>query len=348
MAKRSENDGFAERNQDLVHGRGVMSRNAKANPRDATETVNYHQGANMRGRKTAVLLCVLCILIPVALALQMTGNGIFTKHKTTVPVDLSELPAFSGSPAAEVHGNVPYFEDSELTTVAAIHLSELDALGRCRSAFACLGPETVALGERGSIGGIQPTGWRTIRYDFIDNGYLYNRCHLLMWKASSILDDPRNLITGTRYMNTEGMLPYEEKLLELVESTGFHVLYRVTPIFEGKNLLASGVLMEAKSVEDSGKSLQFCVYAYNVQPGIGIDYATGENWPVDGETEETTDETSVNANKQEYVLNLHTKKFHYPNCPSVSQMKQENRKNVTISREKLLAQGYVPCGSCHP
>ena len=256
--------------------------------------------------------------------------------------DPASIPPYADKASVEVNGNVPYFEDSDLSTVAKIELSELDSLGRCGVAFGCLGPETIAAGERGSIGMVKPTGWHTVRYDFVDGQYLYNRCHLLMWKASSILDDERNLITGTRYMNIEGMLPYEEQLVDMIESTGFHVLYRVTPVFEGDNLLASGVLMEAKSVEDFGKGLQFCVYAYNVQPKVGIDYATGDNWLLENGQEQQ------NPEAREYVLNVNSMKFHYPDCSSVEKMKPSNRKDVVATRAELIEQGYAPCGICTP
>ena len=303
-----------------------------------------------------IVIAVLCIAGCIAMITIRHARTRLSKTNTKgslsiVDSDQGSIPDHSGADYVVLNGGKPNFNAWDLENITGEHYSNLDSLGRCGVAYAMLDRSMMPTEERGEIGQIKPTGWVQEKYEgIVDSNppYLYNRSHLIAYALTGQNANELNLITGTRYMNTEGMLPYEEELLELVESTGFHVLYRVTPIFEGKNLLASGVLMEAKSVEDSGKSLQFCVYAYNVQPGIGIDYATGENWPVDGETEETTAETSVNANKQEYVLNLHTQKFHYPNCPSVSQMKQENRKNVTISREKLLAQGYVPCGSCHP
>ena len=260
---------------------------------------------------------------------------------------LSNVPAYSGKAAVEVNGNVPFFSDSDLTVVSSIHLSELDSLGRCQVATACLGPETVAMEERGSIGMIKPSGWQTVRYDgIVDGNYLFNRCHLLMWKASSILDDNRNLITGTRYLNVEGMLPFEEELLDMIESTGFHVLYRVTPIFEGENLLASGVLMEAKSVEDFGNGLQFCVYAYNVQPQIGINYATGDSWLIEKQTE--PEPIQDNPAVRQFVLNTSTNKFHDPDCFSVKKINQENRKDVMVNREDLISEGYLPCKNCNP
>ena len=256
-----------------------------------------------------------------------------------------DIPAYEGTPVAEINDNVPFFKKSDLTNIPSIHLSKQDSRGRCRQAFACLGPETMADGERGSVGMIRPTGWHTVKYDSIEGGYLFHRCHLLMWKASSVLDDSRNLITGTQYMNTQGMMPYEYQLVDLIEKNGFHVLYRVTPVFEGRNLLASGVLMEALSVEDSGEGLRFCIFAYNVQPGIGINYATGESWK---DTEENMNGRSSDKDVMEYILNTHSKKFHSPECPSVNKMKSCNRKRVKTSRKRLLARGYTPCGSCNP
>lgn len=256
-----------------------------------------------------------------------------------------DIPAYAGTPVAEINNNVPYFKKSDLTDKPSIHLSKQDSRGRCRQAFACLGPETMADGERGSVGMIRPTGWHTVKYDSIEGGYLFHRCHLLMWKASSVLDDSRNLITGTQYMNTQGMMPYEYQLVDLIEKTGFHVLYRVTPVFEGKNLLASGVLMEALSVEDSGEGLRFCVYAYNVQPGIGINYATGDSWK---DTGDNVNGRSSDKDVKEYILNTHSKKFHSPECPSVKHMKNCNKKRVKSSRKRLISRGYIPCGSCSP
>lgn len=183
------------------------------------------------------------------------------------------------TPYIEINGNVPYFKDYEYTTETYYKLSELDELGRCGQAEGCFGRETIAEGERGSIGHIKPSGWHTVKYPEIVNGnYLYNRCHMLMWKLSGILDDERNLITGTRYMNVEGMLPFEEKMVNYVQNTGNHVLYRVTPDFQDKELVARGVYMEALSMEDNGEGITFNVYCYNIQPEITIDYMTGESW----------------------------------------------------------------------
>ena len=188
---------------------------------------------------------------------------------------------YNGSASCVMNNNCPTFSEELIERAKEgnlLVLGELDHLGRCSKCYAVVGKETLAEGERGSIGHIRPSGWHTVKYPgIIDDLYLYNRCHLLMWKLTGILDDERNLITGTRYLNL-GMLTYEEQVLDYIYSSNNHVLYSATPIFEGDNLLASGVLLEAYSVEDNGEGLSFCVYCYNVQPGIEINYATGESW----------------------------------------------------------------------
>ena len=194
------------------------------------------------------------------------------------PFSLADIAPYSGEPCAVVNGNVPYFSKEELTTQSFESYSGLDDLGRCGAAYACVGLDLMPTEERGSIGNVRPTGWHTVKYnDIVDGNYLYNRCHLIGYLLSGENANERNLITGTRYLNVQGMLPYENRIADYVTESGNHVLYRVTPVFEGENLLASGVLMEALSVEDGGQAVSFCVYAYNVQPGIAIDYATGES-----------------------------------------------------------------------
>ena len=188
------------------------------------------------------------------------------------------IEPYSGLPYVEINNNVPYFSESDLTTEAFEMYSDLDELGRCGVAYANVCADIMPTGERGKIGKIKPSGWRTVKYNgVIDGNYLYNRCHLIGYQLSGENDNDKNLITGTRYMNVEGMLPFENMVADYVIESGNHVIYRVTPIFEGDNLLASGVLMEAESVEDEGSGILFCVYAYNVQPGIIIDYASGES-----------------------------------------------------------------------
>ena len=294
-----------------------------------------------------------------------TGEG-------TSAFSLREIPAYSGTPYTEVNGNQPYFTEEELTTQSFETYSELDSLGRCGVAYANVGQDLMPTEPRGEIGAVKPTGWHLVKYDNVDGKYLYNRCHLIAYMLAAENANPQNLITGTRYLNVQGMLPFETKVCDYVKNTGNHVLYRVTPIFDGDNLLADGVLMEAYSVEDAGEGICFCVFAYNVQPGIGIDYATGDNWaegsgtyqstaaPAAVETPapqpetdtavQITPESSVSQESREttYVLNTNTKKFHYPTCSSVDDMKEKNKQIYTGSRDEVINMGYVPCKRCNP
>ena len=294
-----------------------------------------------------------------------TGEG-------TSACSLREIPAYSGTPYTEVTGNQPYFTAEELTTQSFETYSELDSLGRCGMAYANVGQDLMPTEPRGEIGAVKPTGWHLVKYDNVDGKYLYNRCHLIAYMLAAENANPQNLITGTRYLNVQGMLPFETKVCDYVKNTGNHVLYRVTPIFDGDNLLADGVLMEAYSVEDAGEGICFCVFAYNVQPGIGIDYATGDNWaegsgtyqstaaPAAVETPapqpetdtavQITPESSVSQESREttYVLNTNTKKFHYPTCSSVDDMKEKNKQIYTGSRDEVINMGYVPCKRCNP
>jgi len=253
--------------------------------------------------------------------------------------DLEDIPEFSGEPYVVLEDNRPNFPEEEWSAEPFEEYSPLDSLGRCGPAYACVGLETMPTEERGSIGQVKPSGWQTAKYDNVDGKYLYNRCHLLGFQLTGENANEENLITGTRYMNVDGMLPFENLVADYVKETDNHVLYRVTPVFEGQNLVASGVQMEAWSVEDEGEGVCFNVYVYNVQPGITIDYATGESWQEGAEPQsgETT-----------YILNTNSHKFHDPDCSSVSGMSTANRQEYTGSREDLIAQGYTPCGQCNP
>ena len=294
-----------------------------------------------------------------------TGEG-------TSAFSLREIPAYSGTPYTEVNGNQPYFTEEELTTQSFETYSELDSLGRCGMAYANVGQDLMPTEPRGEIGAVKPSGWHLVKYDNVDGKYLYNRCHLIAYMLAAENANPQNLITGTRYLNVQGMLPFETKVCDYVKNTGNHVLYRVTPIFDGDNLLADGVLMEAYSVEDAGEGISFCVFAYNVQPGIGIDYATGDNWAESSGTYQSTaapvtvetlapqpeTDTAVQITPESpapqesqgitYVLNTNTKKFHYPTCSSVDDMKEKNKQIYTGSREEVINMGYVPCKRCNP
>ena len=270
------------------------------------------------------------------------------------------LPAYAGEAWVAVNGNQPYFtEEERQNTEAFENYSELDELGRCGVAWANVCPELMPTEDREDIGSVEPTGWHSVQYDGVDGGYLYNRCHLIGFQLSGENANERNLITGTRYLNIQGMLPFENMVADYVQETEDHVLYRVTPVFAGDNLVASGVLMEGWSVEDSGEGICFCVYAYNVQPGVEIDYATGESrLSGDGQTgAETGTETesgmetassTESSGEMEYVLNTSSHKFHLPDCSSVASMSDANRQDFVGSREEVVAQGYEPCGRCHP
>ena len=297
---------------------------------------------------------------------QQTESSAPTEITTASSFSLSDVPAYSGKAYISVNGNVPYFTAAELTTTSFETYSDLDTLGRCGVTYACIGQDLMPTKERGSIGMVKPTGWHTVRYDdLVDGKYLYNRCHLIGYQLTGENANTQNLITGTRYLNIEGMLPFENMVADYIQETDNHVLYRVTPIFEGNNLLANGVLMEGYSVEDKGAGVSYCVFAYNVQPGIEIDYATGESKLADGaqqeeqktatvtptpspEPEKQEPATGSEASQADYILNTNTKKFHYPTCSSVNDMKEKNRQEFFGTRDETIALGYSPCGRCKP
>lgn len=203
--------------------------------------------------------------------------GVEFHQQTYSAISIEDVPEYSGQPYVIINDNEPYFDKDNLTTQSFEKYSSLDSLGRCGVAYANISEETMPTEKRGNIGMIKPSGWQIKKYDFIDGKYLYNRCHLIGYQLSGENANEKNLITGTRYMNTEGMLPFENQVADYVQETGNHVLYRVTPVFEGNHLVADGVLMEAMSVEDQGLDLEFNVFVYNVQPGVKIDYATGNS-----------------------------------------------------------------------
>ena len=267
-----------------------------------------------------------------------TAGDIQSQHVQSVTaIYLDDIPPFSGEPYVAVNGNEPSFLPGEMTTSSYEVYSPLDALGRCGVASACVGVDLMPTEERESIGQVKPSGWQTVKYDCVDGKYLYNRCHLIGFQLTGENANKQNLITGTRYMNVEGMLPFENLVADYVKETENHVLYRVTPFFEGENLVASGVQLEAKSVEDQGEGVCFNVYVYNCQPGVVIDYATGES-----RLEERT------GDEKEYVLNTSSKKFHLPSCSGAASIGEANRQDFSGSREELMNRGYDPCGTCKP
>ena len=255
-----------------------------------------------------------------------------------------------------LHNNVPYFltadffsyDNNELKMNCNYeYYQDLDYYGRCGMCYAMVCTDIMPTEPRGDIGMVKPTGWHTIRYDnLISDKYLYNRCHLIGYQLAGENANTKNLITGTRYLNVTGMLPFENAVDDYIEANPTnHVFYRVTPVFIGEDLVAQGVIMEAYSVEDNGTGVQFCVFCPNVQPGITIDYATGESWENEQTKESYWDDHPTDY---AYVLNENSKKIHRPDCSAVESIDPKNRTNTTRSYDELIAQGYSPCGICHP
>ena len=276
---------------------------------------------------------------------ETTNSPATTRVSETVASD-NNIPDFSGKAYVALNNNIPEFKSTEITTRAFEDYTNLDYSGRCGVAFACLGLETMPTEERGEIGMIKPSGWHSITYDCVDGKYLYNRCHLIGFQLSGENANEKNLITGTRYLNIQGMLPFENMVADYIKETGNHVMYRVTPVFEGNNLLAKGVKMEGYSVEDDGEGICFNVFCYNAQPSIKIDYETGESYLISKPTEAPV--TEDNEKSATYILNTNSKKFHYPDCSSVGRMSEKNKKEFNGNRSELISDGYEPCGNCNP
>lgn len=298
----------------------------------------------------------LCIVLAIIVLLVGCGGSLFNgdilpeiaEAGTTtekVAVSLDSIPEYSGNPYIAINDNQPSFSESDYTTKAFEKYAELDYLGRCGETFACVGLETMPTEDRGSIGQVKPSGWVIAKYDFVDGKYLYNRCHLIGFQLTGENANTSNLITGTRYMNTKGMLPFENMIADYVKETENHVLYRVTPVFDGNNLVASGVQMEAYSVEDDGEGICLNVYCYNVQPGVVIDYKTGES-RLDTETDSAEQDEQIEV-LSEYVLNTSSKKIHSPDCSGAKSMSEKNKLVIKGNQLNLyLKQGYELCGSC--
>lgn len=300
-------------------------------------------------------------------AAASTGSGVTT-------LSYRDVPAYDGNPYVYVNDGEPVFTDEQRAAEPGCErYGDLDELGRCTGAFAVVSPETQPTEKRGSIGEVPPSGWQMAKYDFVEGKYLFNRCHLLGYQLTGENANTQNLITGTRYLNVEGMLPFENAVADYVDATGNHVLMAVTPVFEGSELVACGVHMMAESVEDGGEGVAFNVFCYNVQPGVVIDYGTGASMLEEDATplpdvsgaESAPDAASEGAGAgeasekgatgsdegkgvAEYVLNTNSRKFHLPSCSSVGQMSPKNREDVEDTRENLIAKGYDPCKRCNP
>ena len=281
-------------------------------------------------------LLLAAVLLLSSCTIEFTGL-------TDSAITLEEIPEFSSEAYVEINGNIPDFEESELKAKSYETYGRLDALGRCTTCTACIGTDLMPTEKRGAIGEVKPTGWHSDKYNNVDGHYLYNRCHLIGYQLTAENANERNLITGTRYLNVDGMLPFENEVADYIKETGNHVLYEVTPVFKDAELVARGVHMQAQSIEDGGRGVNFNVYCYNAQPGIVIDYQTGESKAT--KQEYTFDDGSK---KQTYILNTNSKKFHKPSCESVQKMSEQNKKQYVGTRQSLIENGYSPCGYCKP
>lgn len=283
----------------------------------------------------AAIICLLCVLLTACVEIEIipAEDEVFSSFSGS----LSDIPAYSGEPWAVLNDNIPYFDESMFSASSWETYSELDSLGRCGVAFANIGQDLMPTESREDISKVKPTGWQTIPAPDVDGGYLFNRCHLIGFQLAGENANEKNLITGTRYLNIKGMLPFENLVTDYVKETGHHVLYRVTPIFSGDNLIADGVLMEGQSVEDNGETVMFCVFCYNVQPGYTIDY-TGAG------SGQAAVQDQNNAEKL-YVINTNSGVFHLTGCSAVSRM-SENNKKTTVSTYKELSRQYTPCDKC--
>ena len=307
-------------------------------------------------RLIMVLLVVVGFLMVVSTFWPLEVEDPSTAQQTTVGQNTVQQPisepSYDSIPSVseydgihawvQINNGEPYFSDEDKLRTDPFELySELDSLKRCGVAYANICPDLMPNDARESIGQVKPSGWQTVKYDIVDGGYLYNRCHLIGFQLAGENANPKNLITGTRYLNIKGMLDAENMIADYVKETGNHVLYRVTPIFVGDNLVADGVLMEAYSVEDEGDGICFNIFAFNVQPGIIIDYANGNSRLAE-------DADAQIIGEEHYVLNTKSHKFHTPECSAIEKISESNKAEYFGTREELIDQGYEPCGYCHP
>lgn len=278
-----------------------------------------------------VVLMLFCLFL--VSCEEISQSEVLDAQETQIST-LADIPEYSGKPYVVIEGNQPDFPKEDLEDVSFEIYSELDALGRCQTAYANIGQDLMPTEERGSIGQVKPTGWHTVKYDIVDGKYLYNRCHLIGYQLTAENANEKNLITGTRYMNTEGMLPFENMVADYVKETGYHVLYRVTPVFSENDLLAKGVQMEGYSVEDGGDGICFNVFVYNVQPGIYIDYKTGESGLEDNSEQETgSEQTEIRANSRSMI-------YHCPGQVSYEEMADSKYLVIFHSEQEAVDAGY--------
>ena len=280
----------------------------------------------------------LIMLVAIALVVTFFGDRLLPNKQYSF--SLSDIPEFSDAPYVVLYENQPEFVDTDITENSYEYYSPLDSFGRCGYAMACIGRDLMPKEERESISSVKPTGWVQAQYDWVDGENLYNRCHLIGFQLTGENANELNLITGTRYMNVEGMLPFENMVADYIQETNNHVLYRVTPVFSGDELVARGVQMEAWSIEDNGEGICFNVYVYNNQPGVTIEYFTGESY--------AEDVIVTSTQVEHYILNKSSKKIHREDCKQVSTIEESNRESFTGYIEELTQKGYEPAKCCNP
>lgn len=292
--------------------------------------------------------------IETTVTIEVTENENATYDFWLDDNDIPYIEPYSSVPYICVNDNIPFFYLPCTDMESFEYYGDMDELGRCTCVYACIGRELMPTEDRGPIGMVKPSGWQLSKYDFVDGKYLFNRCHLIGFQLTGENANENNLITGTRYLNIQGMLPFENNVAEYIKETDNHVMYRVTPKFDDDNLLCDGVLIEAMSVEDSGASLQFNVFCYNVQPNVGINYTDDSNWLIDDiaavSVEEITETTSTDQSQvaDTYILNTRSKKIHYSWCSSVDDMAEHNKQEYDGNIDEIIAQGYEPCKRCNP
>ncbi len=293
----------------------------------------------MSKKKIKAILPLLLILVLV-IAFYFTKDYLFAE-KIIYSESVMTVPTFSGDPFIAINENNPEFTEDDYTVESYESYGSLDQLGRCTIAMACVGRDLMPTQDRESISSVKPSGWIQAQYDIVDGKSLYNRCHLIGFQLTGENANECNLITGTRFMNVQGMLPFENMIADYVKETGNHVLYRVTPVYDGTNLVARGVQLEALSMEDNGDGICFNVYVYNNQPGVIIDYATGESRLEEGSLSQPEDAGS-------YIMNTKSMKFHKSTCSQGKDIAAENQDTFQGDRQFLIDQGYVPAGCCDP
>lgn len=298
----------------------------------------FNQAQTKINAKLLRITLAICLIFTLMTGCNMSPEQQPEQQVSSGHFNIEEIPAYNGQPYIEINQNEPTFDEKDYQQPAFESYSPLDSLGRCQQAQAKISQDLMPTEDRGSIANVKPSGWHTVKYDIVPGKYLYNRCHLIGYQLTGENANEKNLITGTKYMNTEGMLPFEDMVVDYIKETGDQVLYRVTPIFTGKNLIADGVQIEASSVSDYGDSISFNVFIYNVQPGITIDYSDGSSQLDDSSV---SDHTKDDQNKTiEIRGNKNSKIYHCPGQRNYEDM--EDSKNLILfqSEEEAISAGY--------